>query len=193
MDAHQTITCVMPFFVSVISWVKMLRNKKNTYIREDHEYIEKKMENLQLDINKNKLSIFNISNQIEYIDEAIVNININNKMAKTKTNMDIDKSLTDFEILINEKLYTFEQRIRKIENKSVNMTENITENMTENMHLKIINPELFIKNDMYCYDKQCPPPYNIIHTSSSTHASSTISPEKNNEWISLPSTQYRFD
>lgn len=180
-----SITYLIPFFVSVISWVKMLHHKKKmSYITQDQKYIEKKIENLEVTINKNKSSIFEINNQIDYIYESLINIQNNIKHTTlrfefmTKTKSDIEVSLSQFEILINEKLYELEQRIKLIENKSMNIKEKD--------NLKIINPDFLIKDDMYCNYKQCKSPYNMIYTSSSTNVSSTLSPSRNNEWVSLP-------
>lgn len=179
-----SLTYAIPFLISVVTWVKMVNSKKNiSYINNNHIYIEKKLENLEMVINKNKSSIFNINNQIDYIYETLVNTKNDIKHATltlenaAKIN-NINTLFSDFEILINQKIHELERRIKEIENRSLNIRENI--------HLKIVNPEFLVRDEMYSSYKQCQSPYNIIYTSSSTNISSAFSPSRNNEWISLP-------
>lgn len=183
IDASQTMIYTIPFFISVISWVKMLHDKKKSfYMNEDQKFIERKIEILEYSMNKNKSSILGITNEIEYIDETLVNMK--NKVKNTivalenmeKINNSIETSLSHFEIIINEKFYELEKRIKAIENKSLDITDKID--------LKIINPDFLMNDDMYSHHMKCESPYNIIYTSS-TNVSCSISPTKNNEWVSL--------
>lgn len=178
-----SLTYAIPFFISVISYIKILHHKKRlSCINKDHIYIEKKLDNLEEVINKHKSQIFNINNQIDYIYEALVNTKTHIKQITLRlentTKFDKNNNNNTFlETIINQKFNQLEKRIKEIENRSLSITENID--------LKIINPDFLIKDNMYSSYKQCQSPYNLIYTSSSTNVSSTFSPSKNNEWISL--------
>lgn len=188
MQTDTAVTCTVSFFLSVMTWMKMLEYKKQKFHDNNQNYVLSKIDNLECKINNNKTSILNIDNQLYFIDEALFDIKktirftINRVETLSKVNNNIDDILSQFEILFNEKLYTLEERIHKLEKKTLHENEKFS--------LKIINPEIFVTENLSLYNKECKSPYSIMYTSSSVSASSNFSPARHNEWVNLPCKPY---
>lgn len=178
MQTDTSLTYIIPFFISVISWVKFIQsNRKLDALNKEHEYILSRMHNLECSIENNKRLIFEIDNQIDFVDKILpqlknkTNFIFQHVDTLTKTLNQTDISLSQIEITTNERMSDFEERLQKLENSELHIPRNTS--------LKIINPQLLHNNTSY---EQCQSPYNIINTSSSANLSS---PTKTAEWIAL--------
>lgn len=170
MYTDNIVTYIFPFFISIATWVKMLQYKKKcALIYEDYSYIISKLENLDTNINKHKNSIFEISNQICYMDETIFSLKHHVNVRICELNKSITKNIDDIEDRIND-------------------LSKVIVNIHENSQLKIINPKVLFNDETILLNNKCQSPYTIIDPTSKSDVSG-ISPSKKNEWINISNEQ----
>jgi hypothetical protein len=171
MQSDSIVSYIFPFFISIVTWVKMIQYKKNvSLIYEDYTYIISKLENLDININKNKNSIFDVSNQISYVDESLFNLKHHVNMKICELNNSITKDMNDIEDRIND-------------------LSKVVVNIHDNSQLKIINPRILFKDEPVLSHNTCQSPYNIIYTTTSKSDMSIISPSKKSEWVNITNEQ----